>query len=331
MTLDYRPLRDTEYDALAALLNVASMVDGRAQHVVGEELREEFESMPINPKIDTLTAWQGNQLVGAVYMMYLRSDVREERCYVFGTVHPDHRGAGIGRRLLEWGLARGTDLLQSSGNDLPKYLRVGESRVNTSAIRLFERFGLESVRYFADLRADLSVPTPARHTAAATPAAATPGALGFRIIPLDLARNEEARLMKNAAFMDHWGSTPTPPEWWAAQTSGFGSRVDWSYFAVTSEDQIIGHLITHRTPNDDEVLGAKYAWIDNIGTLAEHRGRGIATQLITTALAKYRAEGMQFAALGVDSANPTGAYRLYESLGFRPWRKSVTYQRVIHA
>ncbi|MBM3816661.1 MAG: GNAT family N-acetyltransferase [Actinobacteria bacterium] len=331
MTLDYRPLRDTEYDALAALLNVASMVDGRAQHVVGEELREEFESMPINPTIDTLTAWQGNQLVGAVYMMYLRSDVREERCYVFGTVHPDHRGAGIGRRLLEWGLARGTDLLQSSGNDLPKYLRVGESRVNTSAIRLFERFGLESVRYFADLRADLSVPTPARHTAAATPAAATPGALGFRIIPWDLARNEEARLMKNAAFMDHWGSTPTPPEWWAAQTSGFGSRVDWSYFAVTSEDQIIGHLITHRTPNDDEVLGAKYAWIDNIGTLAEHRGRGIATQLITTALAKYRAEGMQFAALGVDSANPTGAYRLYESLGFRLWREFVTYQRVVSA
>jgi len=331
MTLDYRPLRDTEYDALAALLNVASIVDGRAQHVVGEELREEFESMPFNPKIDTLTAWQGNQLVGAVYMMYLRSDVREEHCYVVGTVHPDHRGAGIGRRLLEWGLARGTELLQSSGNDLPKYLRVGEPRVNTSAIRLFERFGLESVRYFADLRADLSVPTPARHTAAATPAAATPGALGFRIIPWDLARNEEARLMKNAAFMDHWGSTPTPPEWWAAQTSGFGSRVDWSYFAVNNDDQIIGHLITHRTPNDDEVLGAKYAWIDNIGTLAEHRGRGIATQLISTALAKYRAEGMQFAALGVDSANPTGAYRLYESLGFCLWREFVTYQRVVSA
>ncbi|MFM8506149.1 MAG: GNAT family N-acetyltransferase, partial [Actinomycetota bacterium] len=120
-------------------------------------------------------------------------------------------------------------------------------------------------------------------------------------------------------------------EWWATQTSGFGSRVDWSYFAVNDDDQIIGHLITHRTPNDDEVLGAKYAWIDNIGTLAEYRGRGIATQLITTALAKYREEGMDFAALGVDSANPTGAYRLYESLGFRPWRESVTYQRVIHA
>ena len=330
MTPDYRPLRDTEYDALAALLNDASVIDGRAQHVVGEELREEFESMPINPAIDTFTAWQGSQLVGAVYMMYLRSDVREERCYVFGTVHPHHRGAGIGRRLLEWGLARGTELLQSSGNDLPKYLRVDAPRVNTSAIRLFERFGLESVRYFADLRADLSMPTPARRSAppAAASATATPG---FRIIPWDLARNDEARHVKNAAFMDHWGSTPTPPEWWATQTSGFGSCVDWSYFAVNVDDRIIGHLITHRFENDDALLGAKYAWIDNIGTLAEYRGRGIATQLITTALAKYREEGMDFAALGVDSANPTGAYRLYESLGFRPWRESVTYQRVIHA
>ncbi|MFM8645911.1 MAG: GNAT family N-acetyltransferase, partial [Actinomycetota bacterium] len=293
----------------------------------------EFESMPINPTIDTLTAWQGNQLVGAVYMMYLRSDVREERCYVVGTVHPDHRGAGIGRRLLEWGLARGTELLQSSGNDLPKYLRVGEPRVNTSAIRLFERFGLQPIRYFADLRADLSVPTPARRTAvpAATAPAADAAALGFRIIPWDLARNEEARHVKNAAFMDHWGSTPTPPEWWATQTSGFGSRVDWSYFAVNDDHQIIGHLITHRFENDDELLGAKYAWIDNIGTLAEYRGRGIAAQLITTALAKYRAKGMQFAALGVDSANPTGAYQLYGSLGFHPWRESVTHQRVIRA
>jgi ribosomal protein S18 acetylase RimI-like enzyme len=331
MTLDYRPLRDTDYDSFASLLNTASIVDGRAQHVVGEELREEFQSMPVDLPVDTLAAWEGDRLIGAVYMMNLRSAVREERCYVFGTVRPDRRGNGIGRRLLEWGLARGTELLQSSGNDLPKYLRVDASRMNTAAIRLFERFGLQPIRYFADVRADLSVPTPARRAAA--PAAHTTGATNpsFRIIPWDLARNEEARHVKNLAFMDHWGSTPTPPEWWATQTSGFGSRADWSYFAVNDDDRIIGHLITHRFENDDELLGAKYAWIDNIGTLAEYRGRGIATRLITTALAKYRAEGMQFAALGVDSANPTGAYQLYESLGFRLWREFVNYQRVIRA
>ena len=336
MTLDYRPLRDADYDALAELLNAASLADGRAIHQVAEEIREDFESHPVVLREHTLAAWESGRLIGVVYAYYMPSTVREERCYVVGTVHPDHRGAGIGRRLLEWGLARGAELLQSSGNDLPKYLRVDAPRVNTSAIRLFERFGLQPIRYFAELRADLSVPTPARRTAvpaSTTPAAAlaTDATPGFRIIPWDLARNEEARHVKNAAFMDHWGSTPTPPDWWATQTSGFGSRVDWSYFAVNNDDRIIGNLITHRFENDDALLGAKYAWIDNIGTLAEYRGRGIATQLITTALAKYRAEGMQFAALGVDSANPTGAYQLYESLGFHPWRESVTHQRVIRA
>jgi mycothiol synthase len=330
MSVTYRPLRDSDgdYDALARLLNVASIFDGRAQHQVGEEIREDFESHPVDLADHTLAAWHDDQLVGAVYAYYLPSEVREVRCYVLGAVHPDQRGKGIGRRLLEWGLERGTELLKTSGNDLPKYLRVDVSRMNTSAIRLLERFGLEPIRYYADLRADLNEPTPAK-SSLATPAP-RPSA-GFRIVPWDLNRNEEARAVKNAAFMDHWGSTPTAPEWWATQTSGFGSRPGWSYFAVNDDDQIVGHLITHRFENDDELLGAKYAWIDNIGTLAEWRGRGVASQLIATALAKYREEGMQFAALDVDSANPTGAYRLYESLGFRLWREFVHYQRVISA
>jgi mycothiol synthase len=329
MNLDCRPLRDTDYAELAALLNDAALIDGRAQHVVGEELREEFESVEVDLATRTLAAWQGDQLTGAAYLMYLPSTVREQRCYVFGTVHPDHRGNGIGRRLLAWGVEHGTALLQSSGDDLPKYLRVDSPRAHTSALRLFERLGFAPVRYFADLHADLSesFPTSSHVVASGSPSSAA----AFRIVPWDLARNDEARHVKNAAFMDHWGSTPTPPEWWNTQTTGFGSRPDWSYFAVDGDDKIIGHLITHRFENDDALLGAKYAWVDNIGTLAEWRGRGVATSLISTALATYRRHGMQFAALGVDSANPTGAYRLYESLGFRPWRESVTYQRVVGA
>ena len=137
MTTDLCPLRDADYSALAGLLNDASIVDGHAQHQVPEEIREEFESMSVDLSTATRAAWHGDQLVGAVYLMHLPSTVREERCYVFGTVHPDHRGLGIGRRLLQWGLRRGAEMLQSSRSDLPKYLRVDTPRANSSAIRLF--------------------------------------------------------------------------------------------------------------------------------------------------------------------------------------------------
>lgn len=53
----------------------------------------------------------------------------------------------------------------------------------------------------------------------------------------------------------------------------------------------------------------------------------MATRLIGAALDSFRDAGLEFAALDVDTDNSTGAYRLYESLGFQPWRMTVMYQR----
>ena len=43
------------------------------------------------------------------------------------------------------------------------------------------------------------------------------------------------------------------------------------------------------------------------------------------ALAAYRADGMDMAELGVDTANQSGAHRLYEGLGYAVFHSSTMY------
>ena len=54
MTITYRSLRNIDYDALALLLNEADLADGRAQNQTGEEIREDFESHPVDLANHTL-------------------------------------------------------------------------------------------------------------------------------------------------------------------------------------------------------------------------------------------------------------------------------------
>jgi len=56
-------------------------------------------------------------------------------------------------------------------------------------------------------------------------------------------------------------------------------------------------------------------FVNSLGTLRQFRGRGLGRALLLTAFHEFRARGLARAELGVDAANPTGAVRLYESVG----------------
>ena len=77
---------------------------------------------------------------------------------------------------------------------------------------------------------------------------------------------------------------------------------------------------------DDEVTGRREGWIMTLGTLAEWRGRGVASALIIASLTAFADVGFTHGALGVDGDSPTGAGRLYRSLGFQVTGRSVLFQ-----
>ena len=312
-----RNATQSDLEAIAHLLSEGFSFDGHVIVQTAEELAEEFDGTYCTLEQDVLVAEHESQIIGVGYTIYLPSETKEERCYIFGTTKPEFRGYGVGTAVMTWAAEHGESLLRSSTGIIPRYLRSDMSATNTSAGDLFKDFGLQAVRWTDDLIIDLQN----RPDVCVAP--------GYSIVPWNTSRDEEARVTKNQAFMDHWGSTPTSEEGWQQLVHGSTARLDQSFFALDENDEIIGVLLSHRYEADDDVLEKRIGWIDKLATLAEHRKKSVAKSLITHALAAYRRDGLTHGALNVDTENPTGAYGLYTSVGFTPFRGSVTYERQI--
>jgi mycothiol synthase len=72
-------------------------------------------------------------------------------------------------------------------------------------------------------------------------------------------------------------------------------------------------------------------WIRYLGVVSAARGRGVGRFLLGQALASYAADGRRWAGLGVDTGNVSGALRLYESAGMRPWMQIDAFRRRVRA
>jgi mycothiol synthase len=313
--VELRPLRVDDLDEVCALINRTYAHDGPPRVMSLEELREEIDVPFVDVDVDARVALRGDTLAGWTWIWNPPSVVREEQAYLFGEVEPSQRGHGVGRALLAWGVERAIARLQGRHHDLPRYIRVVAYDWLEANHHLFARFGFAPVRYSDELIRPL----------AGSPAAPLPG--GAALVPWPDGRDEEIRKAHNEAFADHWGSTPTTAESWQNLVRGHGARLDVSVIALdAATNEVVGLCLNHAYPEDDEATGRREAWIDSLATVKPWRGRGLASAMIRWSLAAFAQNGFTHALLGVDTDNPTGAARLYRSLGFEPLRRSVTYQ-----
>lgn len=251
--------------------------------------------------------------VGFAYIDHTPSGERLERAYLFGEVDPDHRRCGVGSVLFGWQLARATELVAGYEHDLPRYVRTHQRAARTDAISLYERFGLTAVRYTDELIRPIDPPVELRSVD------------GIAIVPWDPARSDELMAVKNAAFADHWGSTPSDEAEWEHMLADECVRLDLSMIALAG-NSIVGYSLNEYYEADEEVTGRRDGWIGSLGVQRDYRGRGIASALIAASVAAFRGAGFTHAMLGVDTENPSGAYGLYQQLGFEPRDRLVTHE-----
>lgn len=305
----WRAATAADIDAIHAVQASADRVDHPTWTTPREDVAETFELSHIDAVRDTIVAVTAEGEVVA-YGLATRHPSIEERVQVSlqGAVSPASRRRGIGRAVFTWQHARAEHHLAelgatAAGAELPAEVHVYLGEENTALAAVGEELGYRTERWFSTMVRDVTEPIPD----AVAPA-------GIELVPFAPERAEDARLARNDAFRDHWGSLPSPSERWQKFVTGPFLRPELCTLAI-DDGRVVAFCLASVNPDDAAVLGP-HSYIDLVGVVRSHRRRGLAPTVITRTLAAIRDAGLGKAVLDVDTESPTGANTLYGGLGF---------------
>jgi mycothiol synthase len=319
MTVHWRALGLADTPAWSALLAATATADDSGEFYSPEDLAEELEAPDLDADRGTLAGFADGRLVAFGSLSGRPVGEEVHRVWFDGSVHPDHRGRGLGGRLVAWAAERAPELHRERFPERLLEVHTQLAEDDAGGAELLEAHGYTPVRYFAELTMELADrPAPA------------PAPDGVRLVAYEDGYDEAARLVRNEAFRDHWGDAALSAELWRHHQTGTAVfRPELSWLALdAATGRAAGVVIIHHFGGGAVASGRRDAWISTVGTARALRGRGIASALVGRALEEAAAGGYDTASLQVDTASPTGADGLYRRLGFGLRRRSVRRVRV---
>ncbi len=224
--------------------------------------------------------------------------------WLWGRVHPNFGGLGIGTWLLQWAEEHACQVLDDLPADLRFAPRVGIYRPATEAKKLFEDMGYKQIRSSYNMRIDMEEAPPAPLWA---------DGITLKIFNPE-TDTEAVYNADNEAFRDHFGHVETPQEVGLARFKHFmmGEGFDPSlWFLAMDGDEIAGISLCRPKSYDDPEMG----YVNILAVRRAWRKRGIGLALLQHSFGEFYRRGNRKVGLGVDAENLTGALRLYENAG----------------
>ncbi|MCZ2403772.1 GNAT family N-acetyltransferase [Paenarthrobacter sp. Z7-10] len=235
-----------------------------------------------------------------------------------GGVDPQWQRRGVGSAVLAWQLAQAR--LRFAQERMPEArIRVHSEEDNVAERALFTGFGFDVVRYFTSMLRPLDGGLP---EIAPAPE--------IEIVSLAPNLDEAARLAHNEVFADHWGSEPRDREAWGFMLGHPLSRADWNTLALErSSGEVVGYQLASYDPQVLAREGRAEGYTELLGVRRKWRGRKVAAALLADAMQRFKAAGMDYAGLDVDTENPSGALGLYERMGYRATHRSMAWDLLL--
>ncbi len=308
-------LGDRDFPHVARIINAAKRADGVERSDTVETISTGYKHLHnCDPYQDMLFIEINGEPVGYSRVWWEKQEDGQHVYQSFAFLDPAWRRRGIGQAVLNWDLERLRSIAAGQESQVKVFRCVADGgEAGTKA--LLDANGFTPITFGAEM---------SRSILGDLPDAPLPEGLEIRPVePEHLRTIWEA---DTESFLDHWGARqPTEADW-----EGFLDRpfTDPSLWTIAWEgDRVVGQVRSYIDTDENQEYDRLRGYTENISTIKEWRGRGVARALICQSIRILRERGMHEAALGVHTENPTGAFHLYSSLGYDGVATWTIYER----
>jgi mycothiol synthase len=307
--LTLRPARWADVNAVAKLTHDVAEMEGDAMFVMtAEELTNEWKSNGFNVERDVfIVETRDGRVVGSEEFYNERHNLKADGC-----VHPEFKGLGIGSSLLEKMAERAQAEMEHFTSGERVCIQTLMNNKDKAGHALLRDNGYSPIRYFWRMEIKLNE---------APVAAAFPDGIALR----PFIRDEQAVAVwqaDNEVFHDHWGSHELTFEDWSRR---FGNpNFDPTLWLVAWDGDEIAGFSQNR-------LRQGIGWVGTIGVRRHWRNQGLGIALLRHTFGEFYKRGTTTIGLGVDSANLTGATRVYERAGMHAASEFALYEKELRA
>jgi mycothiol synthase len=286
------PTRE-DAEEVAILISACQIADTGETYMSVEEMHDDWHSLDLAEEAVIVTSPDGR--TAAYADVFNRSFVIVS---IYGYVHPDYRGMGLGSYLVAWGERWTRDRMPQAQVNARVVAQHYINSANEAARRLLENSGYTPVRGIYVMETKLEEAPPLPHW---------PADISVRtFVP---GRDERAVYEAvEDAFRDMWGRPRGTFERFVGMTKA--ESFDPSlWFLALEGDEIAGVTLCKTLAGE--------GWVDVVGVRRPWRNRGLGLALLRHAFTEYHRRGTPRVSLSVDAESVTGAPRLYGRAGMR--------------
>jgi len=281
--LTTRSLTPHDAQAVYELQAASETVDLGEAMIDLEDIVGDWQRPSRDFDLHTLGVHDGDELVAV-------AELTPPSGRAFATVHPRHRGRGVGAFILGWSEQRMRELgAERVGQTVPAGAHDALALMGGRGYQQAHTSWVLKLPPDAEIRGD----------------GAPPG--GVVVRPYEPGEEQAAYQVVEDAFNEWPGRTPSSYEDWAAPVLGRPGFEPWHLLVAAEGTELLG--VCNVMVSGDSV------WVNQLAVRSDQRGRGLGRVLLIAAFREGRSRGAGWAELSTDSR--TGALGLYEHVGMR--------------